>query len=287
MAGSKRNKLKKALSPSKTTETPPQVLANDDDNLMNDLFAQLDSRNPTVQAESATVINEIQSDAQANRMEGNNKQDAKARFKARQARKAAVLAQTQLPDDPEQQARILEEARNEAVAIAKICDELNVQICEINPDGHCLYSAVADQLVLLGVLPPSHATYSTLRTTAADFIYSHPDDFIPFLPSVVGEDGQGSLDSGLMTPQQLGQYCTAVRDTALWGGEPEILALSRAYNTPIHVVQAGRPSIVMHNPTGAATEGSVSGQGVARISYHRRMYGLGEHYNSLRPKRIS
>lgn len=84
MAGSKRNKLKKALSPSKTTETPPQVLANDDDNLMNDLFAQLDSRNPTVQAESATVINEIQSDAQANRMEGNNKQDAKARFKARQ-----------------------------------------------------------------------------------------------------------------------------------------------------------------------------------------------------------
>lgn len=126
------------------------------------------------------------------------------------------------------------------------------------------------------MLPPSHATYSTLRTTAADFIYSHPDDFIPFLPSVVGEDGQGSLDSGLMTPQQLGQYCTAVRDTALWGGEPEILALSRAYNIPIHVVQAGRPSIVMHNPTGAATEGGVSGQGVARISYHRRMYGLGE-----------
>jgi hypothetical protein len=93
---------------------------------------------------------------------------------------------------------------------------------------------------------------------------------------VGGEDGQGSLDSGLMTPQQLGQYCTAVRDTAVWGGEPEILALSRAYNIPIHIVQAGRPPIVMHNPTGAATEGSVFDQGVARISYHRRMYGLGE-----------
>lgn len=84
MAGSKRNKLKKSLSPFITTETPPQVLANDDDNLMNDLFAQLDSRNPTVQAESATIINEIQVDAQANRMEGNTKQDAKTRFKARQ-----------------------------------------------------------------------------------------------------------------------------------------------------------------------------------------------------------
>lgn len=281
MAGSKRSKLKKSLSPFKTTETPPQVLANDDDNLMNDLFAQLDSRNPTVQAGSATVINEIQCDAQVNPVEGNNKQDAKARFKARQARKAAALAQAQPPDDPEQQARILEEARDEAVAIAKICDELNLQICEIDPDGHCLYSAVADQLVLLGMLPLSHATYSTLRTTAADFIYSHPDDFIPFLPSVGGEDGQGALDSGLMTPQQLGQYCTAVRDTAVWGGEPEVLALSRAYNIPIHIVQAGTPSIVMHNPTGAAT------QGVARISYHRRMYGLGEHYNSLRPRRIS
>jgi OTU domain-containing protein 6 len=84
MAGSKKNKLKKSQSPLKTTETPPQVLANDDDDLMNVLFAQLDSRNPTVQAESATIIKEIQCDAQANRMEGNNKQDAKARFKARQ-----------------------------------------------------------------------------------------------------------------------------------------------------------------------------------------------------------
>jgi hypothetical protein len=67
MAGSKKNKLKKSQSPLKTTETPPQVLANDDDDLMNVLFAQLDSRNPTVQAESATIIKEIQCDAQANR----------------------------------------------------------------------------------------------------------------------------------------------------------------------------------------------------------------------------
>jgi OTU domain-containing protein 6 len=77
-----------------------------------------------------------------------------------------------------------------------------------------------------------------------------------------------------MTPQQFEKYCVAIRDTAVWGGEPEILALSRAFAVPIHVIQSGSPPIVEHNP-------SLPGRGhankkAARISYHRRMYGLGE-----------
>ena len=36
-------------------------------------------------------------------------------------------------------------------------------------------------------------------------------------------------------------YCDAVENTGVWGGQPEILALSRAYKTQIHVVQAGSP----------------------------------------------
>jgi hypothetical protein len=63
-----------------------------------------------------------------------------------------------------------------------------------------------------------------------------------------------------------------IKDTGAWGGEPEILALSRAYKVPIHVVQGGVSRIVEHNP-GPSPRLFAR---VARISYHRRMYGLGE-----------
>jgi len=147
-------------------------------------------------------------------------------------------------------------------------------ICQINPDGHCLFSAVADQLNFLEILPSEKATYSDLRAVAADYIYTHPDDFLPFLPSAGGEDGAGALDAGLMTPEEFKKYCLSVRETAIWGGEPEIVALSRAFGVPIHVIQGGQPPIVVHNPPGKDSD--IRDQGVVRISYHRKLYGLGE-----------
>lgn len=64
-----------------------------------------------------------------------------------------------------------------------------------------------------------------------------------------------------------------MRDTGAWGGEPEILALSRAYNIPVHVIQGSSPPIVVHEPSDSFHGTSPK---VVRISYHRRMYGLGE-----------
>jgi hypothetical protein len=78
-----------------------------------------------------------------------------------------------------------------------------------------------------------------------------------------------------MSPQEFEHYCASIRDTGIWGGEPEILALSRAYNVPIHVVQGGKPPVVVHNPTVSSTDDQMTDK-VVRISYHRRMYGLGE-----------
>ncbi|TFK42624.1 hypothetical protein BDQ12DRAFT_676516 [Crucibulum laeve] len=285
MAGSKRNKIKKALSP-RQPSTPPPILNNEDDELMNDLLAQLDSRNQTVQEQSATVLNEMELNKQAARIEAQQKQDARSRFKARQARKAAALARTFSPDDPENQARLEKEAKDEEAAILKVCKQLGVEVYEINPDGHCLFSAVADQLALLGIIPPAQAQYSIVRATAANYIFQHPDDFLPFLPSAGGEDTEGALDEGLMSPEEFEQYCASMRDAAVWGGEPEILALSRAFNVPIHVVQGGKPPIVVHNPQGDSADGNLTDKRVVRISYHRRMYGLGEHYNSLRLKKL-
>ncbi|KAJ7156020.1 hypothetical protein C8R43DRAFT_998853 [Mycena crocata] len=277
----KKNKLKKAVDPLLPTAMSPQ---EDDDQLMDDLLAQLDSRDETVQQESATVLNEMNLNKQADRLENASKQDPKSRFRARQARKAANLAQNYTADDPAAEARLQKEAKDEERDISRVCDELKLQIHEINPDGHCLFSAVADQLRFLSIIPAPQATYAHLRVAASTYIYTHPDDFLPFLPSAVGEDGAGSFDPGLMSPQEFEQYCATIRDTAIWGGEPEILALSRAFNVPIHVVQGGQPPVVIHNPTGSSTDAQVTDERVVRISYHRRMYGLGEHYNSLRPK---
>jgi len=172
---------------------------------------------------------------------------------------------------------------------------------QVNPDGHCLFSAVADQLALLSIIPSSKANYTTVRLAASNYIYSHPDDFIPFLPSSGGKNDSEVPNAGFMTPQEFERYCVSIRDTAVWGGEPEILALSRVYNVPIHVVQGWTPPVVIHNPRGTPSDGDVRDKRVVRISYHRRMYGLGEvrlivirfadinpaffqHYNSLRPK---
>lgn len=91
-----------------------------------------------------------------------------------------------------------------------------------------------------------------------------------------GEDGTGATDTGFMSRAGFERYCVAIRDTATWGGEPEILALSRAYNVPIHVIQGDTPPVVVHNPTGAPQDGDLRKKRALRISYHRRMYGLGE-----------
>ena len=164
---------------------------------------------------------------------------------------------------------------------------------------------MADQLSTLGIIPSAQATYAITRAAASDYILAHPDDFLPFLPSEIGEDAAGAGDPGLMSRAQFERYCATMRNTAIWGGEPEILALSRVYNVPIHVVQGGTSPVVVHEPSSGS--GPTSGtKAVVYISYHRRLYGLGEvgsesinlftysgltkttsqHYNSLRPKTV-
>jgi len=278
--GSKRTRQKKvdSIAPGAPAPVP-------DDDLMDDLFSQLDSR------EQPVINQSTEQPAARSRL------DPKGRFKARQvgarvpfhmAPPHSVLGQKGccvrtiaypsrsrsrsetgkgserggkrhqpnlpgvFPSDPRGMRR------------AGRCAHLTSS--QVNPDGHCLFSAIADQLALLGILPASLANYAVVRQAASHYIFSHPDDFLPFLPPPAGADG-------LMTPALFESYCLAIRDTAEWGGEPEILALSRAYSVPIHVIQAGRPSVVVHDPHDPI---NVNGKRVIRISYHRRMYGLGE-----------
>ena len=90
MAGSKRSKLKKALSPP-FAKTPEPERTMDDDALMDDLLAQLDSRDKTVQSESASVLNEIHINKAADTpppapAPPSQKQDSKSRHRARMVR---------------------------------------------------------------------------------------------------------------------------------------------------------------------------------------------------------
>ncbi|KIY50901.1 OTU-domain-containing protein [Fistulina hepatica ATCC 64428] len=299
-------KIKSKKSSRNPTPLPPPHV-DDGDDLLNELIAHLDSRDPAVQSESATILHEMENSKPLDPPSNPSKpaaatllkKDPKARFIARQvkefylvisrisipylfsqARKAAALQQ-HYTDNPEADAKLEEEAKAEEREINRLCDQYNLELSEIRPDGHCLFSSIAEQLALLSLLPPSHANYATVRAAASQYIYEHPDNFLPFLPSA--EPG----GSGIMSPREFQHYCASIRDTGAWGGEPEILALSRAYNVPIHVFQHGKPPIVVHNPSGTPNDGDLHGKNVVRISYHRRMYGLGEHYNSLRPKKRS
>ncbi|KZZ89151.1 OTU domain-containing protein 6B [Moelleriella libera RCEF 2490] len=156
---------------------------------------------------------------------------------------------------------------------------------EVDPDGHCLFSAVADQLAQAGVplLPLDPATtsspagtangtkdgeapYRTVRRAAAEYMAAHADDFAPFLDQ---EEEGGQQDAGA--------YFARMRDTAAWGGQLELMALARRYGVEIRVVQDGRTERIGED------EGQRSGR-TLWLAYYRHGYGLGEHYNSLRRK---
>lgn len=91
MAGSKKNKAKKVVS---HFQPPSPVNAVDDNELMDELMAQLDSRDKTVQEESANIINEMQIKKAVDTPEPQtpsivsteSRQSSKSRHQARQVR---------------------------------------------------------------------------------------------------------------------------------------------------------------------------------------------------------
>jgi OTU domain-containing protein 6 len=182
------------------------------------------------------------------------------RQKARLARRAA------------EQSRIAEEAAAEAAQMPDHKKEERETMVEafkkrgleeklVRADGHCLYAAVADQLRTRGDdvnVQGVNATgddYRIIRYVAADQIAAHSDDYVPFLE------------------EDLDTYVTKVRDTGEWGGQIELMALSKAYNSKICVLQGD----------GTVTDiGEGPDEKTMWLAYYRHNFGLGEHYNSLR-----
>ncbi|KAK9769532.1 hypothetical protein AB5N19_08918 [Seiridium cardinale] len=133
---------------------------------------------------------------------------------------------------------------------------------EIQPDGHCLFSAVADQLSQQNIPLEGEAgqpPYKVVRRKATDYMQKHKDDFAPFL-----ED-------------DFEDYVKKIRDTAEWGGQLELKALADVYGVEIKVLQDGRTETIEPGSTGKDGDASR-----IWLAYYRHGYGLGEHYNSLR-----
>ncbi|BGP40304.1 OTU protein [Rhodotorula kratochvilovae] len=186
---------------------------------------------------------------------------------ARKLRKAEEFEQQRRDAEAEVLAENDRSVELEKQAIDSQCQKLKVMVKEIDPDGHCMYSAIADQANFLK-LSPTKETYQDTRKKAAAYMRAHPDEFLPFLPSEIDPEN-------MMSPTEFARYCDTVENTAEWGGEPEIRALSLHYQAPVIVVQAGT-EMVEHGS-------DFPRERAILISYHRKMYGLGEHYNSLRP----
>ncbi|KAK7077119.1 OTU domain-containing protein 6B [Halocaridina rubra] len=199
-------------------------------------------------------------------------EDAKSPFEAsgtkqeRKVSKAEKRRQKKAEANREREARIKEEkannrycARNvEAAKLKKLLQSRKLKMFEINPDGDCMYAAIAHQM-------GDDTTVQNLRTQASEFIRSHSDDFAPFMTdSKTGE---------MMTPEQFEEYCHLMETTPAWGGQPELRALSLAMKKKIEVLQAEGSPIVF---------GEECNEGKPIIlTYYRHYYGLGEHYNSV------
>ncbi|KAJ2660287.1 OTU protein [Coemansia sp. RSA 1199] len=186
----------------------------------------------------------------------------KNKAKQRQQRKAEEMRRMQ--EEAELEAEdMVDVAAVETEAIEKLIAGHSLGIQQIRPDGHCLYSAFADQVSTYHGQP---ASYSQMRQRAAEYMRSHCDDFIPFMTHDNGD---------MFTAEDFEQHCDDVENTATWGGQQEITALSHALQLPVHIFQSGLPILQIGEDTYAAKD-------PVNLSYHRHAYGLGEHYNSLR-----
>ena len=189
------------------------------------------------------------------------------RQKARLARRAAerdeevAKAEEEAANMPDLRAREQELMENAIKA-------KGMRMHEIRADGHCLYSAVADQLKQrqIGLRPRIRPTvvegeeeFRTVRRTAAEYIGKNRNEFEPFLE------------------EPLEGYVKKVGETGEWGGQLELLALAKAYEVDISVLDGNGG---VHEISGR--DGEKEEERRIWLAYYRHGFGLGEHYNSLR-----
>ena len=203
---------------------------------------------------------------------------ARERLARRQAEQEALFARA------EREASDLPNLKNaERARMLLEFRKRNLEEKEIRADGHCLYSAVADQLLEMGVPlkdgedvrgskpriqlfggkkeGETEPPFRLVRKAAAEYIGANAADFEPFLE------------------EPLADYVVKIRDTGEWGGQLELMALAKTYGVGISVLQGDGRVEEIEGVGGETKQGDEEKR--IWLAYYRHGFGLGEHYNSL------
>ncbi|KAI9492198.1 hypothetical protein BDB00DRAFT_829639 [Zychaea mexicana] len=197
----------------------------------------------------------------AGAIEQQQKKKKPNKAKLRQQRREAEMQR--LRDEAEKEASDqVDMGALEKASIQELLEKLKLKVHEIHADGHCLYNAISNQLSSRYHQEVGH---QELRKLAASYMRDHSDDFIPFLYK---DDGD------MYSADDFERYCDEIEKTPRWGGQIEIVALSRVKEVPIHIVQMGQPVLKVN-------EEEYPGKAPLKLAYHKHLYSLGAHYNSL------
>jgi OTU domain-containing protein 6 len=203
-------------------------------------------------------------ESKAGSSESRSARKKKAKAAKEQERQAQVAAEVASMKNPRKEEKEKLEAQLKSLGLA---------VVDIRADGHCLYSSIADQLVATKHPAASQLVKrgdnwepaTTIRGIAAAYMIANQKNFIGFVTDDEGEP---------VTPAHYAQYCRNITepDLVVWGGEPEIVALSKALGSPITVHAAASPPMVI---------GSEQLGTPLQISLHRFELSAGNHYNSV------
>ncbi|SCU94922.1 LADA_0G12310g1_1 [Lachancea dasiensis] len=198
------------------------------------------------------------------------------RQKERIARREAELAQVR-KDAALEAANQPDLKQMEQDALEEVCRVNNLRQHDIQPDGHCLFASILDQMrarhqsnasycIPSGYhksLDPQDFDVYALRSLSSSYIREHAENFVPYL-----------FDEATLTIKDIDEYTKTMEESAQWGGEVEILALAKVLNCCISVMMSGRATHRVNADEKTNPE--------IKLVYYKHSYALGEHYNSLR-----
>jgi len=165
-------------------------------------------------------------------------------------------------------------------------------IHDVDADGHCLYRSLAHQLninlekatnpftkelmskaqnclseknkrELKSMSNNSGFTYLHLRSLIASQLRKNPDNYFPFVMDVC---------------ETMDQYADLVDGSSEWGGQVELQAFLDLCNEQYVLKIAQDNGIVT---MGSSKNSQCPSESTLMVSYHKRYYALGEHYNSV------
>ena len=143
-------------------------------------------------------------------------------------------------------------------------------------------------------MPPGGRDYLGLRSAAAAYMRSHPDEYAPFVVEGDAEGGEGddgcvaaaraarhrgAAHDAALPARSFERYCRGVEATAAWGGQLELRALAHVLRRRIVVYSAHLPTVEMGEEYRVDEDAPP-----LRVAYQQHAYGLGEHYNSIAPQ---